>query len=162
MGNNYHTKCSHVEYSDIWIRHTNRRERVLCVLTLDFTEHWGCVRYEKIVFMYAHFLGMSLGLLISALSDSESSAVMLSISLFFPVFMMSGVMWPLQSVRYSFLLFVLPLLRFNSMKVPKWFKIISWSLPSTWAASNNGETGRESSIHCGAVLATHERLTTVD
>jgi len=58
---------------------------------------------------------MSLGLVIAAMSDSEATAVMLAVSIFFPIFLVSGIIWPLQAI-------------------PWWARWVSFGLSSTWAA----------------------------
>jgi len=59
--------------------------------------------------------GMSLGLVISSTAHYETEAVQLSLASFFPALLLSGVMWPVESI-------------------PHWFAWLSKSLPTTWTA----------------------------
>lgn len=58
---------------------------------------------------------MALGLLISSRARSEFQAMQLAIPVFFPVLLISGVLWPVQAI-------------------PGWLRWVSWLLPTTWAA----------------------------
>jgi len=60
-------------------------------------------------------VGMCLGLVISGAATIETEAVQLSLSAYFPALLMSGVIWPLESI-------------------PNWISWLSHSLPTTWAA----------------------------
>lgn len=59
--------------------------------------------------------GMSFGLLVSGLAREEVDALRMALGSFFPMLLLSGVMWPLQAI-------------------PKWFVWVSYALPTTWAA----------------------------
>jgi len=60
-------------------------------------------------------VGMCLGLVISGAATIETEAVQLSLSAYFPALLMSGVIWPLESI-------------------PPWISWLSLALPTTWAA----------------------------
>ena len=60
--------------------------------------------------------GMCLGIFISSLARSEFQAFQAVISTFFPVLLLSGIIWPV-------------------MAVPGWLRWLSWCFPTTWTAS---------------------------
>ena len=60
--------------------------------------------------------GMLYGLVISTVSPEETHAMQIALGSFFPVLLMSGVIWPLEAI-------------------PKGLDYISLALPTTWAAS---------------------------
>ncbi|EGC35283.1 hypothetical protein DICPUDRAFT_152418 [Dictyostelium purpureum] len=62
------------------------------------------------------FVGMSLGLIISAVSTVETEAIQLSLGVYFPTLICSGTLWPIESI-------------------PRWFAWFPKILPATWAAS---------------------------
>jgi len=62
-------------------------------------------------------VGMCLGLVISGAATIETEAVQLSLSAYFPALLMSGVIWPLESI-------------------PPWMQWLSKALPTTWAAES--------------------------
>ncbi|KAN0023111.1 hypothetical protein ACTFIU_009194 [Dictyostelium citrinum] len=62
------------------------------------------------------FVGMSLGLVISAVSRVETEAIQLSLGVYFPTLICSGTLWPLQSL-------------------PKWFVWFPNILPATHAGN---------------------------
>ena len=62
--------------------------------------------------------GMSFGLLVSGLAREEVDALRMALGSFFPMLLLSGVMWPLQAI-------------------PKWFVWVSYALPTTWAAGTS-------------------------
>jgi ABC-type multidrug transport system permease subunit len=61
------------------------------------------------------FAGMMLGLIISTIARDEAEAVQLAVGSFFPVLLLSGVIWPLEGI-------------------PKGLNYVSYCLPTTWAA----------------------------
>jgi len=60
-------------------------------------------------------VGMSYGLFISTVAESETEASQIAIASFFPALLLSGVIWPIEAI-------------------PKWFSWISYALPTTWVA----------------------------
>jgi ABC-type multidrug transport system ATPase subunit/ABC-type multidrug transport system permease subunit len=75
----------------------------------------GLVVYVFAMMLILQFAGMSLGLLISTASTSERDAVQLTLGSFFPVMIMSGILWPIEAI-------------------PKYLVWISKILPTMWAA----------------------------
>jgi ABC-type multidrug transport system permease subunit len=61
-------------------------------------------------------VGMSFGLLISARAKAETEAVQMALSSFFPMILLSGIIWPVQAI-------------------PSYISWLSYSLPTTWAAT---------------------------
>lgn len=59
---------------------------------------------------------MNFGLLISSVVSSEIEAMQLSLATFFPSLLLSGIIWPLEAI-------------------PIGLRYISYTLPTTWAAS---------------------------
>jgi ABC-type multidrug transport system permease subunit len=59
--------------------------------------------------------GMLYGLVISTISPEETHAMQFSLGSFFPVLLLSGVIWPLEAV-------------------PQGLRYVSLALPTTWAA----------------------------
>ena len=71
-----------------------------------------------LVFLFAFVLGiagMMLGILISSISRNESESVQTTLGCFFPILLLSGIIWPISAV-------------------PKPLIYVSYALPSTWAA----------------------------
>ncbi|XP_065841215.1 ABC transporter G family member 20-like [Oscarella lobularis] len=62
------------------------------------------------------FAGMSFGFVVSAFCEYETTAIQLTMGCFFPIFILSGVLWPLQSM-------------------PRWLMYVSNTLPTTRAAA---------------------------
>lgn len=63
------------------------------------------------------FYGMTYGLVISSISSDETNAIQLALGSFYPVLLLSGIIWPLQGE-------------------PTWLQYISYILPTTWAAGS--------------------------
>ena len=64
-------------------------------------------------FLYSMFF--SQGLLVSSMCDTELGAVQIAMGAFYPVLLLSGILWPLQAM-------------------PTWLKYISYIFPTTHAA----------------------------
>jgi ABC-type multidrug transport system ATPase subunit/ABC-type multidrug transport system permease subunit len=62
------------------------------------------------------FVGMSYGLVISSVCNSERDAVQLALASFFPLLLLSGIIWPVEAI-------------------PRWFSWFSLAMPTTWAAN---------------------------
>lgn len=62
------------------------------------------------------FSGMSLGILISAIASEEVSGLQITAGIFYPVILMSGIIWPLEAM-------------------PIWLRHISSAFPTTLAAN---------------------------
>lgn len=60
------------------------------------------------------FCGMSLGVLYSAFCNNENSAIQLSLGSFFPLLLLSGILWPIEAI-------------------PTWLRYISYCSPLTFA-----------------------------
>jgi ABC-type multidrug transport system ATPase subunit/ABC-type multidrug transport system permease subunit len=59
--------------------------------------------------------GMMYGLFVSSFANDERTAIQITLSSFFPLLLLSGVIWPLEGI-------------------PKNLRYISYALPTTWAA----------------------------
>jgi len=75
----------------------------------------GSIGWVIVILLALGGVGMSLGLLISGAATIETEAVQLSLSAYFPALLMSGVIWPVESI-------------------PGWMAWVSYGLPTTWAA----------------------------
>ncbi|XP_030833733.1 ABC transporter G family member 20-like [Strongylocentrotus purpuratus] len=51
-----------------------------------------------LMMMLQGLCGMALGLLISAFCDSESTAIQLALGSFYPLLLLSGVVWPIEAM----------------------------------------------------------------
>ncbi|KAH3702532.1 hypothetical protein DPMN_077556 [Dreissena polymorpha] len=60
------------------------------------------------------FLGMSLGVLYSAVCSDENSAIQLALGSYFPLLLISGILWPLEAM-------------------PVWLRIVGYISPMTFA-----------------------------
>eukprot|EP00455_Lapot_gusevi_P020078 TRINITY_DN2134_c0_g1_i1.p1 TRINITY_DN2134_c0_g1~~TRINITY_DN2134_c0_g1_i1.p1 ORF type:complete len:198 (-),score=34.23 TRINITY_DN2134_c0_g1_i1:99-692(-) len=72
-----------------------------------------------IVLLLTMLLGMSgmlYGLVISAICNKEQEAIQMSLGSFFPVMLLSGIIWPVEAI-------------------PTGLRYISMGLPTTWAAN---------------------------
>ncbi|XP_062499553.1 ABC transporter G family member 20-like [Corticium candelabrum] len=77
----------------------------------------GNVAYVLLLVILQGMTGMSCGLLISALCDTEIAAVQLAMGLFYPTLLLSGIIWPIEAM-------------------PLWLRYISYCLPTMYAAKS--------------------------
>ncbi|EGD77792.1 hypothetical protein PTSG_08882 [Salpingoeca rosetta] len=75
----------------------------------------GSLAWVIVLMMMLGLSGMAYGLFISTQVDSEVGAIQVAMGSFFPVLLLSGVLWPLQAI-------------------PQWLLYISYIMPTTWAA----------------------------
>ncbi|KAK3107884.1 hypothetical protein FSP39_024401, partial [Pinctada imbricata] len=61
------------------------------------------------------FCGMTLGVIISAVCENETSAIQLALGSVYPMLLLSGIIWPLEAI-------------------PEWMRYVSICLPMTYAA----------------------------
>eukprot|EP00698_Gefionella_okellyi_P025014 TRINITY_DN901_c0_g1_i1.p1 TRINITY_DN901_c0_g1~~TRINITY_DN901_c0_g1_i1.p1 ORF type:complete len:513 (+),score=119.78 TRINITY_DN901_c0_g1_i1:805-2343(+) len=77
-----------------------------------------CEGPMEIIFFLGLILGlagMSFGLLISSQAEREFDAMQMVWGSFFPVLLLSGILWPVQAI-------------------PRWMQYVSLAFPTTWAA----------------------------
>jgi ABC-type multidrug transport system permease subunit len=60
--------------------------------------------------------GMNYGLVVSSVCAREEEAIRLTLGSFFPVLLLSGVIWPVEAI-------------------PAGLRYVAWALPTTWGAS---------------------------
>eukprot|EP01132_Coremiostelium_polycephalum_P009392 gene9392-11537_t len=75
----------------------------------------GQIVLVVILIVVLGFVGMNLGLVISSIASVEIEAMQLSIATLFPLLLLSGVIWPAESI-------------------PHWFKWAHICLPTSWAS----------------------------
>ena len=82
---------------------------VLAIFQIHYT---GSLALIAVLTFLQSICGMVMGLFISAVSDTENTATMLAIGLFYPGLLLSGTMWPLNAMN-------------------KWLRSFSTILPQT-------------------------------
>ncbi|XP_065841203.1 ABC transporter G family member 20-like [Oscarella lobularis] len=75
----------------------------------------GSVALVLLLAILQGMTGMGFGLLVSSMCDTELGAVQIAMGAFYPVLLLSGILWPLQAM-------------------PTWLKYISYIFPTTHAA----------------------------
>lgn len=93
--------------------------QMLCLLFVALVvfdvPHVGPVYAVLLVVTLLGIGGMSFGLCISAFVSEVEEAMQASLGSFFPVFLLSGIIWPIEGM-------------------PTWLYYVSQSMPTTWAA----------------------------
>jgi huntingtin len=88
---------------------------LFCALYVFSLPLVGSLLWVVLLTMLLGFSGMLYGLVISASCEKEQEAIQMSMGSFFPVMLLSGVIWPVQAI-------------------PAGLKWLSLALPTTWAA----------------------------
>jgi ABC-type multidrug transport system permease subunit len=88
---------------------------LFCALYVFALPLVGSLVWVVLLTLLLGFSGMLYGLVISAVCEKEQEAIQMSLGSFFPVMLLSGVIWPVQAI-------------------PAGLKWLSLALPTTWAA----------------------------
>ncbi|XP_057380008.1 ABC transporter G family member 20-like [Daphnia carinata] len=87
----------------------------LCMLTVFSIPCQGNLVLAVFITLLQGLCGMSYGLLVSSLCDSEISAIHLSLGSFYPTLLLSGIIWPIEGMS--------PYLRHFSYALPQTYAI---------------------------------------
>jgi ABC-type multidrug transport system permease subunit len=69
---------------------------------------------------------MSFGLLISSICQDERNAIMLTIGMFYPTLVLTGIIWPIEAMPKHMLYLVLPLPQTLSVKAMRAIITKAW------------------------------------
>eukprot|EP00049_Salpingoeca_infusionum_P012893 m.239416 g.239416 ORF g.239416 m.239416 type:complete len:217 (+) comp15296_c0_seq2:1900-2550(+) len=75
----------------------------------------GSLVLSVVILVLLGISGMAYGLFISTQVDNEVGAIQAAMGSFFPVLLLSGVLWPIEAI-------------------PQWLQYFSYALPTTWGA----------------------------
>jgi ABC-type polysaccharide/polyol phosphate export permease len=76
----------------------------------------GNLFYVFTLLLTLGIVGQSFGMFVSAVVREESEAIQMTLAIFFPALLLSGVIWPIEAI-------------------PSWFVWVSKGLPTTWTAA---------------------------
>lgn len=76
----------------------------------------GNLVYVFALLLCLGIVGQSFGMFVSSVVREESEAIQMTLAIFFPALLLSGVIWPIEAI-------------------PSWFSWVSKGLPTTWTAA---------------------------
>ncbi|KAI2799937.1 hypothetical protein BLOT_012148 [Blomia tropicalis] len=69
------------------------------LLFLFHVPYYGHLAMIYAITVIQSFCGMCFGLMVSAISDTENTATMLSLGIFYPIMLLSGAVWPIEAMN---------------------------------------------------------------